>query len=171
MSSAGLFPLHKEVFNLVEVLETARLPRAIERFIDEKTAVIGGPHISGWRSSQTTAKALCFVAQFTLSDLVRGGHIELLAAALSSYKIFYNPTLKMGAPRISGLCGIGSPIWNSGQLGIELPAHLYPSCSETSAGVSGNARFSLRCPNLYLRAGHSPNEATRWTSFWARLSQ
>jgi hypothetical protein len=34
MSSAGLFPLHKEVFNLVEVLETAKLPRAIERFIN-----------------------------------------------------------------------------------------------------------------------------------------
>jgi hypothetical protein len=37
----------------------------------------------------------------------------MLAAALSSYKIFYNPTLKMGAPRISGVCGIGSPIWSS----------------------------------------------------------
>ena len=33
VSSAGLFPLHKEVFNLVEVFETAQLPRAIERFI------------------------------------------------------------------------------------------------------------------------------------------
>ena len=107
MSSAGLFPLRKEVLNLVEVFETARLPRAIERFIDQKAAVVGGPHISGWRPSQTTAKALCFVAQFTLSDLVGSGHIEMLAAALSSYKIFYNPTLKMGALRISGLCRIG----------------------------------------------------------------
>ena len=102
MSSAGLFPLHKEVFNLVEVFETAQLPRAIERFINQKAAVVGGPHISGWRSSQTTAKALCFVAQFILSDLVGGGHIEMLAAALSFYKIFYNPTLKMGAPRLTG---------------------------------------------------------------------
>ena len=34
MSSVGLFPLPKEFFNLVEVLETAQLPRAIERFIN-----------------------------------------------------------------------------------------------------------------------------------------
>ena len=27
MSSVGLFPLHKEVFNLVEVFETAQLPQ------------------------------------------------------------------------------------------------------------------------------------------------
>ena len=51
-------PLHKEGFNLADVFETARLPPGIERFIDEKAAVIGGPHISGWRSSQTTADAL-----------------------------------------------------------------------------------------------------------------
>jgi hypothetical protein len=57
-SSAGLFPLHKEVLNLVEVFETARLPRAIERFINQKAAVVGGPHISGWRCSQTTEGSL-----------------------------------------------------------------------------------------------------------------
>ena len=34
-------PLHKEGFNLAEVFETARLPQGIERFIDEKAAVIG----------------------------------------------------------------------------------------------------------------------------------
>ena len=34
MSSAGLFPPHKEVLNLVEVFETAQLARAIERFIN-----------------------------------------------------------------------------------------------------------------------------------------
>jgi hypothetical protein len=42
---------------------------------------------------KTTVKALCF-AQFTLSDLVGGGHIEMLVTPLSSYKIFYNPTSK-----------------------------------------------------------------------------
>ena len=34
MSSAGLSSLHEEVFNLVEVFETVRLSRAIERFIN-----------------------------------------------------------------------------------------------------------------------------------------
>ena len=76
MSSAGLFPLHKEVLNLVEVFETVKFPRAIGRFINQQAAVVSGPHVSGWRSSQTTAKDLCFVAQLTLSDLVGGCHIE-----------------------------------------------------------------------------------------------
>ena len=67
MSSAGLFPLHKEVLNLVEIFETVKFPRAIGRFINQQAAVVSGPHVSGWRSSQTTAKDLCFVAQLTLS--------------------------------------------------------------------------------------------------------
>jgi hypothetical protein len=40
MSSASLFPLRKEAFNLVEVLETAQLPRAMERFINQKAAIV-----------------------------------------------------------------------------------------------------------------------------------
>jgi hypothetical protein len=76
MSSAGLFPLHKEVLNLVEIFETVKFPRAIGRFINQQAAVVSGPHVSGWRSSQTTANALCFVAQLTLSDLIGGCHSE-----------------------------------------------------------------------------------------------
>jgi hypothetical protein len=34
LSGAGLFLLQKEVFNLVEVFETAKLPRATGRFIN-----------------------------------------------------------------------------------------------------------------------------------------
>jgi tetratricopeptide (TPR) repeat protein len=49
-SSSGLFPLHKEVLNLVEVFETAKVPRAIGRFINQQAAVVSGPHVSGWRS-------------------------------------------------------------------------------------------------------------------------
>ena len=79
MSSAGLFPLHKEVLNLVEIFETVKFPRAIGRFINQQAAVVSGPHVSGWRSSQTTAKDLCFVAQLTLSDLVGSWHIQTLA--------------------------------------------------------------------------------------------
>jgi hypothetical protein len=78
-SSSGLFPLHKEFLNFVEVFETAKFPRAIRRFINQQAAVVSGPHVSGWRSSQTTAKDLCFVAQLILSDLVGGCHIETLA--------------------------------------------------------------------------------------------
>jgi hypothetical protein len=65
-----LFRLPKEVFNLVEVFETVNFPEQSGVSQTSKAAVISGTHGSGWRSSQTTAKDLCFVAQLTLSDLV-----------------------------------------------------------------------------------------------------
>jgi hypothetical protein len=72
LSSVRLFSIQKELLNLVEVFETVKFPRAIGRFITQQAAVVSGPHVSGWRSSQTTAKDLCFVAQLTLFDLVVG---------------------------------------------------------------------------------------------------
>ena len=75
-SSAGLFPLHKEILNLIKIFETVKFPRAIGRFINQQAAAVGAPHVSGWRSSQTTANALCFVAQLTLSDLIGGCQVK-----------------------------------------------------------------------------------------------
>jgi len=85
--SAGLFPLLKEVLNLVEVFETVNFTRAIGRFINQQAAVVSGPHVSGWRSSQTTAKDLCFVAQLTVSvsDLVGVARLNV-RPALGFYK-------------------------------------------------------------------------------------
>ena len=40
-------PSSQGSLQLVEVLETAQFPRAIERFINQKAAVVGGPHVSG----------------------------------------------------------------------------------------------------------------------------
>jgi hypothetical protein len=59
--------LFSRVLNVVEVFETVKFPRAIGRFINQQAAVVSGPRVSGWRSSHTTAKDLCFVAQLTLS--------------------------------------------------------------------------------------------------------
>jgi hypothetical protein len=97
MSSPGLSSLDKEIFNLVEVFEASELPRAIERFINQIAAVVRGPHLSGWRFSQTTAKAFSFVAQFILPDLVGGGHTETLGQSKFPHKMFYKPTLRMRA--------------------------------------------------------------------------
>jgi hypothetical protein len=80
MSGACLLLRRKELFNLVELLGNTQLPRAIERFINQKAAIIGGPYIIRWRSSHTTAKAPCFLAQFTLSNLVGSGHFNMLVA-------------------------------------------------------------------------------------------
>ena len=87
-----------------------------------------GPHISGWRSSHTTAKALCFVAQFTLFDLVGRGHIETLATTLSSYKIFYKPILKMGnanrpLPLVNDRIGLRLEHREGGQIGSKFPRY------------------------------------------------
>ena len=45
MSGACLLLGPKEFFNLAELLENAQLPRAIERFINQKAAIVGGPYI------------------------------------------------------------------------------------------------------------------------------
>ena len=45
MSGACLLLRRKEFFNLAELLENAQLPRAIERFINQKAAIVGGPYI------------------------------------------------------------------------------------------------------------------------------
>ena len=45
MSGACLLLRRKEFFNLAELLENVQLPRAIERFINQKAAIVGGPYI------------------------------------------------------------------------------------------------------------------------------
>jgi hypothetical protein len=70
------------------------LPRAIGRFMNQQAAVVSGPHVSRWRSSQTRAKDLCFVAN-SLS-LISSGVAKLKRSPRSR---FLQETLKTSANR------------------------------------------------------------------------